>query len=219
MLARVVVRTFLVNCWGGICSVGAVFGSLRGCWSRLWFIRKSLLHVEASVSGIRGVEGRVVQNTAVWFEAAVGRGAVFFQMALTETVETKMQTLNMLYSILDGRFEILRIASDRMMLVTERTFVLFLLGILQGRRWCRERDWWFVWSREVRFNSFENSGLNLQPLLKIKQSRRKDVVLDGVFYPFENEIMRKFLFSNSEYCWWLKVGGESEVDECLDELF
>ena len=135
MLARVVVRTFSVNCWGGNCSVGAVFGSLRGCWSRLWFTRKrSLLHVGASVFGIRGVEGRVVQGTAVWFEAAVGRGAVFFQMDLTETVETEMQTLNMLYSILDGRVEILRTASDRMILVTERTFILFLLGILRGRR-------------------------------------------------------------------------------------
>ena len=75
MLARVVVRTILVNCWGGNCSVG----SLRGCWRRLWLTRKrSLLHVGASNFGIRGLEGRVVQGTAVWFEAAVGQRAVFF---------------------------------------------------------------------------------------------------------------------------------------------
>ena len=70
----------------------------------------------------------MVQSTLVRFEAAVGRGAVFFQMALTEAVEKEMQILNMLYSILDGRVEILRTASDRMMLVTERTFIFFLLG-------------------------------------------------------------------------------------------
>ena len=100
----------------------------------LWFVRISLFHVGASVFGIRGVEGRVVQSTAVRFEAAVGRGAVFFQMALTEAIETEMQILNMLYSILDGRVEILRTASDRMMLVTERTFIFFLLGNLRGGR-------------------------------------------------------------------------------------
>ena len=126
MLARI--------CWGGICGVGAVFGSLRGCGSRLWFVRTGLFHVGASVFGIRGVEERVVQSTAVGFEAAVGRWAVFFQMALTEEVETEMQTFNMLYSILDGKVEILRTASDRMILATKRTFILFLLSILRGRR-------------------------------------------------------------------------------------
>ena len=105
------------------------------------------------------------------FKQRLDEGQSFFQMTLTKTVETAIQTLNLLFPILDKRIEKLRTGSNRMMLVTERTFILVLLDILRGRRRSRELDRWFVWSREVRFNSFKNSGLNLQPLLKIKQSR------------------------------------------------
>ena len=74
----------------------------------------------------------MLQNIAVGFETAVGRGSLVFQMALTEAVETDMQSFNMLYSILDGRFEIPRTASDRVVKLTQKTFVLFLLRIGEG---------------------------------------------------------------------------------------
>ena len=51
----------------------------------------------------------MVQSTAVGCKTAFGRWAVFFQMALTKAVETEMQTLNMLFSILDGRIEIVAV--------------------------------------------------------------------------------------------------------------
>ena len=54
-----------------------------------------------------------------------GVGALFLQLAFTETVETEMQTFDLLYSILDGRIEILRPANDFVVLLTERTIVLF----------------------------------------------------------------------------------------------
>ena len=99
------------------------FRKLAWMQEKVVVVRIGLFHVGASLFGIKGVEGRVVQSIGVGFEVAVGRWAVFFQMALTETVVTEMQTLNMLYSILDGRVEILRTASDRMMLVTKKTFI------------------------------------------------------------------------------------------------
>ena len=71
-------RTLLLNCLGSFWSVSAVFRSLRGCRTRLWFVRTCLFYVGVSVFGIWGVEGRVMQSTAVGFQTAVGRGAVFF---------------------------------------------------------------------------------------------------------------------------------------------
>ena len=95
---------------------------------------------------------------------------------------------------MDGRVEILRTASDRVVLLTED--IHFVLSSLRGRRRFQVQGRWFVWSR--------GSVQQLQELWlespSIAENEAKFVRACCVFCPFENEIVQKLLLSNSEYC-------------------